>query len=261
MTIERKGGEFTLTGKVAVTIGGTGDIGRAISRGLAEAGADVIPTSRSKEKVKVAVEEIKQIGRDSFEFPVSITDRDGLCELRRIACDKFGKVDILVNAAGAIVRKPAEEVTEDEWDRVLDVLLKGPFLASQVFGKSMIETGGGSIINIASMTSYLGMENISSYCASKGGILQLTKALAREWATYNIRVNGIAPGFFFTSQTQEVLKEGHPWRRKIEERTPMGRIGEVDELAGAAIYLASDAASFVTGETIAVDGGYLYSGL
>lgn len=261
MSEKGESSEITLSDKTAVVIGGTGDIGRAISRGLAKAGANVIPTSRSEEKIKKAVKEIRQLDSESFVFPVSTVDKSRLKELCEVTCDKFGRVDILVNAAGAMVRKPAEEVTQHEWDKVVDVLLKGPFLASQIFAKSMMETGGGSIINIASMASYLGIENISPYCAAKGGILQLTKALAREWAEYNIRVNGIAPGFFVTSQTEEVLKNGSPWRRKVEERAPMGRVGKVDELAGVAVYLASDAASFVTGETIVVDGGFRISGL
>jgi NAD(P)-dependent dehydrogenase (short-subunit alcohol dehydrogenase family) len=249
-----------LNGKVAVVIGGSSGIGRTIARGLAEAGADVIPSARRIEQVETVVREIEALGRRSLTIASDVTDRSSLEKLLRAAVKAFGKVDILVNSAGLNQRAPSLDFPEEDWNRLIETNLNGTMRACQIFGRHMIERNYGRIISIASMGSFLGLFEVTAYSASKAGVTSLTKSLAVEWARHGICVNAIAPGYFLTALTEKLLK-GTPRGNEVLLRTPMKRFGELEELAGAAVFLASDAASFVTGSTLVVDGGYLASGL
>jgi NAD(P)-dependent dehydrogenase (short-subunit alcohol dehydrogenase family) len=249
-----------LKGKVAVVIGGTSGIGRAIALGFAEAGADVIPTSRRAEQVDETAREIEALGRRSLRVPSDVSDRASLEQLLHGAIDKLGKVDILVNSAGRTKRAPTIDFTEDDWDAIIDTNLTGTLRACQVFGRHMLERESGSIINIASLSTFVALKEVAAYSASKAAVGSLTKSLAVEWSSRGVRVNAIAPGVFRTALNQKLLDETERGREFLM-RTPMRRFGNVDELAGAAIFLASDAASFVTGEILAVDGGFLASGV
>lgn len=249
-----------LKGKVAVVVGGTSGIGRAIAHGIAQAGADVIPTSRRSEQVEAAAREIEEFGRRSLRIPSDVSDRASLERVLTEAIEAFGKVDILVNSAGRTKRAPTIDFTEDDWDAIIDTNLTGTLRACQVFGKHMLERESGSIINIASLSTFVALHEVAAYSASKAAVGSLTKSLAVEWSSRGVRVNAIAPGVFRTALNQKLLDETDRGREFLL-RTPMRRFGNVEELAGAAVFLASDAASFVTGEIIAVDGGFLASGV
>src|SRR5207248_7378525 len=249
-----------LTGKVAVVIGGTTGIGRALAIGLAEAGADVVPTSRRSEQVESASSEIEQRGRRSLRTTSDVTDRKSLEKLRDACVREFGKIDILVNSAGRTKRTPSLEVSEAEWNEILETNLTGVLHACQVFGHHMIERRYGRIINIASISSFVALFEVAAYSASKAAVASLTKSLAIEWAPHGVCVNAIAPGVFRTALNQKLLDETERGREFLL-RTPMKRFGKVEELGGAAVFLASDAASFVTGEVLVVDGGFLASGV
>ncbi|HEX3187987.1 MAG TPA: glucose 1-dehydrogenase [Pyrinomonadaceae bacterium] len=249
-----------LTGKVAVIVGGTSGIGRAIAHGFAQAGADVVPTSRRAEQVETAAREIEEFGRRSLRVTSDVADRASLERVRDEAVAAFGKVDILVNSAGRTKRAPTINFPEDEWDAIIDTNLTGTLRACQVFGKHMLERESGSIINIASLSTFVALYEVAAYSASKAAVGSLTKSLAIEWSSRGVRVNAIAPGVFRTALNQQLLDETERGR-EFKLRTPMRRFGNVEELAGAAIFLASDAASFVTGEILAVDGGFLASGV
>jgi NAD(P)-dependent dehydrogenase (short-subunit alcohol dehydrogenase family) len=249
-----------LNGKVAVVIGGTSGIGRAIAHGLAQAGADVIPTARHAEQVDTAAGEIEALGRRTLRIPSDVSDRSSLQRLLKEAVGAFEKVDILVNSAGRTKRAPTIDFSDEDWDAIMDTNLTGTLRACQIFGRHMIERQYGRIINIASLSTFVSLYEVAAYSASKAAVASLTKSLAIEWASYGVCVNAIAPGVFRTALNEKLLDESERGREFLL-RTPMKRFGNVEELAGAAIFLASDAASFVTGEILTVDGGFLASGV
>jgi len=249
-----------LSGKVAVVVGGTSGIGRAIAHGLAQAGADVIPTSRRAEQVDATAREIEEFGRRSLRVTSDVADRASLQNVLDQALSTFGKVDVLVNSAGRTKRAPTIDFSDDDWNSIIDTNLNGTLRACQVFGRHMLERQSGSIINIASLSTFVALHEVAAYSASKAAVGSLTKSLAVEWSSRGVRVNAIAPGVFRTALNQKLLDETERGREFLL-RTPMKRFGKVEELAGAAVFLASDAASFVTGEILAVDGGFLASGV
>ena len=249
-----------LNGKVAVVVGGTSGIGLAIAKGLAEAGADVVPSARRTELVDSAAAEIEQLGRRSLRVASDVSDRSSLQQVLDESIKAFGKVDILVNSAGRTKRAPTIDFSEQDWDDIIDTNLTGTLRAAQVFGRHMLERKSGSIINIASLSSFVALYEVAAYSASKAAVASLTKSLAIEWGPLGVRINAIAPGVFRTALNQKLLDETERGREFLL-RTPMRRFGNVDELAGAAVFLASDAASFVNGEIITVDGGFLASGV
>jgi len=248
-----------LNGRVAVVVGGTSGIGRAVGVGLAEAGADVIATGRRSELVDEAAKEIEAIGRRSLRIPSDVLDRASMQALLDAAIQEFGKVDILVNAAGRTKRTPFLDVEEKEWNEIMDTNLTGAYRVSQIFGRHMVERKYGRIVHIASIASFVGLYEVAAYTASKAGLAGLTRTLAVEWARYGVCVNAIAPGVFRTALNEKLL-DG-PRGKEFLVRAPMGRFGRVEELVGSAIFLASEAASFVTGTILQVDGGLLASGV
>jgi NAD(P)-dependent dehydrogenase (short-subunit alcohol dehydrogenase family) len=249
-----------LNGRVAVVIGGTSGIGRAIANGLAEAGADVIPTSRRAEQVEEAAREIEGYSRRSLRLTADVSDRASLQRVLDESVRAFGKVDILVNSAGVTRRLPTLDISEKDWNDIIEINLTGTLRACQIFGRHMLEREYGRIINIASLATFVALHEVAAYAASKAAVASLTKSLATEWAARGVNVNAIAPGVFRTSLNEKLLDETERGR-EFQLRTPMRRFGRVEELAGAAVFLASDAASFVTGEVLVVDGGFLASGV
>ena len=246
--------------KTALVIGGTSGIGLEIAKGLAQAGADVVATGRRVDLVRAAAKEIRAIGRRSLEIPCDVTDEATIKSLLDAACKEFGGVQILVNSAGRTKRTPTVDVLDAEWNGILETNLTGTLRACRVVGRHMIERGYGRIINIASIASLVALQEVAAYCASKAAVASLTKSLAIEWAPHGICVNAITPGVFPTELNRTLLNETERGREFLW-RTPMKRFGKVEELAGAAVFLASDAASFVTGEILVVDGGLLASGM
>jgi len=252
--------KLDLSGRSSVVIGGTSGIGRAIAHGLAEAGADVVCSSRRPEQVEAAATEIEAFGRRTIRVPSDVADRESLQNLLTETIAELGKVDILVNCAGITKRTPTLELDDEDWSAILETNLTGTLRACQVFGKHMLANKYGRIINIASLSSFVSLFEVAAYSASKAAVASLTKSLAIEWAKHGVNVNAIAPGVFRTALNQKLLDES-PRGQEFLTRTPMGRFGNVEELAGAAVFLASEAASFVTGEVLVVDGGFLASGV
>jgi NAD(P)-dependent dehydrogenase (short-subunit alcohol dehydrogenase family) len=248
----------TLAGRAAVVIGGTSGIGRALALGLADAGADVAPSSRRADRVESVAVEVEARGRRALRQPSDVHDRASLERLLAAALEAFGKVDILVNCAGKTGRVPSLDMTEAQWADLMETNLTGTLRACQVFGRHMVERGYGRIINIASLASFAALYEVAAYNASKAGVAALTKSLAIEWARFGVCVNAIAPGVFRTDLNTALL-DGTPRGQELLMRTPMRRFGKVEELQGAAVFLASEAASFVTGATLVVDGGFLAS--
>lgn len=251
---------FSLEGRVAVVTGGTSGIGLSLVRGLAEAGADVVPISRRREQVDQAVAEVASRGRRSVSVTADVSDRASLQTALAATVEQLGKVDILVNCAGITKRTPTLDVTDEEWGAILETNLTGTLRACQVFGRHMLERGYGRIINIASLASFVGLFEVAAYTASKSGVAGLTRALAVEWGSRGVHVNAIAPGVYRTALNAALL-DGTERGKEFRIRTPLGRFGRVEELAGACVFLASEAASFVNGEILAVDGGFLASGV
>ena len=251
---------FDLTSRVALATGGTSGLGRAIAVGLAQAGASVVVGSRDEQKVSDTVTELSGFGTGHSGLRLDVADPASIEEAFRSVAEERERLDILVNAAGTIQRKDPLEVTLAEWEQVLRVNLTGTFLCCQAAARRMRDQGGGAIVNIASLTSFVGFSEVTAYGASKAAVAQLTRSLANDWARYNIRVNAIAPGVFPTPLNRSLLT-GTPRGEWLQRHTPMERFGNPEEIAGAAVYLASPAASFTTGEVLVVDGGFLARGV
>ena len=249
-----------ITGRVAVVVGATSGLGRALAIGLAEHGAIVVPTGRRADRVAEVCGAIDSTGGTAMPHTVDVGDRNSIDALRDAVVERFGSVDILVNAAGITKKQPTTEITEDDWAGVMDTNLTGIMRSCQSFYDPLRASGRGRVINIASVGSYTAFHQVAAYCASKAAVVSLTRSLGCEWAADGPLVNAMAPGVFPTDLNRALL-EGTERGRELKTRTPMGRFGKPEELVGLAVLLSSDASSFMTGECISVDGGFLASGV
>jgi NAD(P)-dependent dehydrogenase (short-subunit alcohol dehydrogenase family) len=250
---------FSLAGKCAVVVGGTSGIGKAIALGLASAGANVVASSRSKQAVESVADCLEANGTKTLRIPSDVLDRASLQSLHETVVSSFGRIDILVNSAGITKRVPTLDCSEELWQSIMNVNLNGTLRACQIFGATMLQQKKGRIINIASLSTFVAFHEVAAYGASKAAIGALTRSLAVEWAPRGVCVNAIAPGIFPTDLNRELLDS--PRGKELLARTPMARFGTVEEVVGAAIFLASDESAFTTGQIIAVDGGFLASGV
>ncbi len=253
---DRAADPFDLSGKVALVTGSTRGIGYGIARSLVKRGANLVVTSRSQQDCDATADELRGLGCQALGRACDVTDRVSIEELANEIVDIFGRIDILVNNAGTASRKPAEELSEEDWDRVIDVDLKGVFLTSIAVGRRMIAQSSGKIVNVASMLGLVGDKQLLPYCVAKGGVIQMTRGLAVEWARYNVQVNALCPGYVMTAMNEHTLKTDEAVLHHILSRTPMGRLGRVDELTSAVEFLASDASSYMTGQILVIDGGW-----
>ena len=247
-------GLFDLSGKVAVVTGASRGLGQYFGRALARAGADLVITSRRLEALRKFQQEIEALGRRALPLALEVRDYESIQRMVAAAYAHYGKIDILVNNAGCNVRKPALDITWDEWNTVLDTNLRGTFFVAQAVAKRMVPRKHGRIINIGSVTAVFGYAGLAPYCASRGGVKQLTMSLADDWGSHGITVNCLAPGWFKTEQTA-VLYENEAWLDYITDRIPLKRPGQPSDLDGAIVFLASDASEYMTGQTLLVDGG------
>jgi gluconate 5-dehydrogenase len=248
---------FDLSGKTALVTGGTHGLGMAIAEGLAEAGATIVINDVFTEKLEAARKQYADLGIKVHTYPLNVTDEEAVERMVPVIEKEVGPIDILVNNAGIIKRIPILEMKADEFREVLDVDLTGPFIMAKAVARGMVKRGYGKIINMCSMMSELGRDTVSAYASAKGGLKMLTRSMATEWARYNIQINGIGPGYFATAQTAPIRVDGHPFNEFILHRTPAGRWGQPEDLAGAAVFLASKASDFVNGQVVYVDGGIL----
>jgi NAD(P)-dependent dehydrogenase (short-subunit alcohol dehydrogenase family) len=246
---------FRLTDKVAIITGGSTGIGYGAALALADAGAHVVVTSRAAERAEPVAEEIRQMGRQALPLALEVTSLDSIDAMVETTLERFGRIDILVNNAGINIPEPASEVSEEHWDRVLDINLKGLFFCAQKVGRVMLAQGSGKIINIASQMGFVGGRLRAAYCSSKGGVVQLTKVLAIEWSQHGVNVNGVAPTFLRTPFTAPMF-EDESFYQQVVGNIPLGRVGEVEDVLGAIVFLASRASDLITGTTLLVDGGW-----
>lgn len=247
---------FDLTNKVAVVTGATKGLGYGMALGLAQAGANVVVVSRTAADCEKVAAEIKSIGRDALPVPTDVTNQEAIQKLVDSAVEKFGRIDILVNNAGSAITKKAEDLTMEDWDRVTGIDLRAVFMVAQAVGRVMIQQKSGKIINIASIFGLVGDKQVLPYLAAKGGVIQMTKGLALEWARYNIQVNAVAPGYVITPMNEKDLMEEKIYNH-VTGKIPMRRLGQIEDIAGSVVFLASEAANYITGSTLTVEGGWL----
>ena len=248
--------KFSLKGKVGIVTGASRGLGKGMATALTQAGADLVIVSRTKSVLEKVAEEMRKFGRHIIPVAADVSKKEDIKNMVGIALKEFGKIDFLFNNAGIIRRCPSEDYSEKDWDEVINVNLKGVFLCSQAVARVMIKQGGGKIINTSSLIAVTGGKTIPAYAASKGGVAQLTKALANDWAKYNIKVNAIGPGYYITDTT-EPLRKNKARYQEISSRIPLGRWGNPEDLGGVAVFLVSEASDYITGQTIWVDGGWL----
>lgn len=247
---------FDLSKKVSIVTGGSRSIGLALATVLANAGSDVVIVNRNASGGDEAARKIRENGSSAISIPADVSRKDAIEEMVEKTLEQYGRIDVLVNCAGVIVRKPAIETTEKDWDYTMGINLKGLFLCCRAVGKQMIQQKRGKIINISSVAATFGLMNRAPYCASKAGVTQLTRALSLEWATYGICVNAIGPGIIRTVLNDPYIKSDPERYEKMIQKIPLGRFGKPEDLAGAALFLASNASDYLTGQTLYVDGGY-----
>jgi len=248
--------KFSLEGKAAIVTGASRGLGKGMATALAQAGADLVIASRTKSVLEKTAEEIKEFGHYVIPVAADVSKKEDIKIMVETALKEFGRIDSLFNHAGINRRCPSENYSEKDWDEIININLKGVFLCAQAVGRVMIKQGGGKIINTSSLIAVIGGKMIPAYAASKGGVAQLTKALANEWAKYHINVNAIAPGYFTTKATEASRKDKVRYK-EITDRIPLGRWGNPEDLGGVAVFLASEASDYITGQTIFVDGGWL----